>query len=254
MRALIFNSGLGSRLGHLTAGNPKALVRIYNGETMLGRQLRLLFACGIREFVITTGPYPEQITAEAAPYLSRGCTFVFVPNPVYDRTNYIYSMHLAESFLRGKTTLLLHGDLVFDYEYLRSIIETDIESLGSVNPSLPLSEKDFKARVIDGKITEVGLNIFDENCVAFQALYKLTPGAMDVWLAEIERFVAAGDIKVYAENAANHVFGLMNIMAYSYENHYVEEIDTPEDLERVSMDIRLFDEAQQPPFGQQIDW
>ena len=99
MKALIFNSGLGSRLGALTADRPKSLVRLGNGETILGRQLRLLSGCGIREFVITTGPFPEKVEAEARRFEARGCTFSFVPNPIYAETNAIYSMHCARGLL-----------------------------------------------------------------------------------------------------------------------------------------------------------
>ena len=55
-------------------------------------------------------------------------------------------------------------------------------------------------------------------------------------------------VKVYAENAANTVFEQMGVAAFSYGGHYVEEVDTPEDLERVSAGIRLHDFAQQPVY------
>ena len=47
MKALIFNSGLGSRMGELTNNNPKCLVKLYNGETILERQIRILSELGI---------------------------------------------------------------------------------------------------------------------------------------------------------------------------------------------------------------
>ena len=249
MKALIFNSGLGSRLGQLTAHNPKSMVRLANGETIFGRQLRILYACGIREFVVTTGPFPEQLHAVAAPYQEKGCTFSFVSNDVYDKTNYIYSMWLARDLLRDDDILLLHGDLVFDPAYVQAVIDSPLASLGSVNPSLPKPEKDFKARVINGEVREVGVGIFDDNCVAFQAMYKLSRHSMGIWLDAVERFVDEGTTGVYAENAANTVFDQMGVVAFSYENHLLEEIDTPEDLERVSEMARLFDFRQQPVFA-----
>lgn len=248
MKALIFNSGLGSRLGDYTAHNPKCMVRLSNGETIFHRQLRILFACGIREFVITTGPYPEQLYAVAAPFEALGCSFTFVANDVYDKTNYIYSMWLARELLRDDDILLLHGDLVLDAAYVQAVIDSPIESLGSVNPALPLPEKDFKARVIDGEVREVGVGIFGDDCVAFQACYKLSRASMGIWLDAVERFVERGETSVYAENAANTVYADMHVKAFSYEGHCCEEIDTPEDLARVSEQIRLLDFEQQPVF------
>lgn len=248
MKALIFNSGLGSRLGKLTAKNPKAMVKLGNGETVFGRQLRILYACGIREFVVTTGPHSGQLIREAAPYVGRGCTFSFVPNPVYDQTNYIYSMYLAREQLASGDFLVLHGDLVFDAAYAQMLIDAGAGSFGSLNREAPLPEKDFKARVVDGEIREVSVNIFGDDCFAFQPFYKLSREAMDIWLNAVVRFCESGDVKVYAENAANEVFDQMGVLEFSYANHMVEEIDTPEDLARVSAAIRVLDFEQQPVF------
>lgn len=167
MKALIFNSGLGSRLGELTANNPKCMVELSNGETIFGRQIRVLTQCGIRDFVVTTGPFEEQLKAVAAGFEGRGACFAFVPNPVYRETNYIYSMYLAREELRGEDILLLHGDLVFDAAYVQAILDAPESSLGSVNPALPLPEKDFKARIADGEVREVGVGIFGDDCTAF---------------------------------------------------------------------------------------
>lgn len=248
MKALIFNSGLGSRLGELTADKPKSMVRLGNGETIFHRQLRILHACGIDEFVVTTGPYPEQLEAEAAPFREAGCAVTFVPNPVYDQTNYIYSMWLARGELREGDFVMLHGDLVFDAAYAQTVIDSPLPSLGSVNAALPQPEKDFKARVAQDEVREVSVKIFDDDCVAFQPFYKLSEDAMETWLSAIGRFVEAGETGVYAENAANTVFDQMHVAAFSYEGHYVEEVDTPEDLARVSAGIRLHDFAQQPVY------
>ena len=54
MKAFIFNSGVGSRLGDLTKDLPKALVKLKSGETILGRQLRLLKTVGIKDIIIST--------------------------------------------------------------------------------------------------------------------------------------------------------------------------------------------------------
>ena len=36
MKALIFNSGIGKRMGELTAHCPKSMVHLYNDETIFG--------------------------------------------------------------------------------------------------------------------------------------------------------------------------------------------------------------------------
>lgn len=48
MKAIIFNSGIGSRMRHLTKNNPKCMIKLYNGETIFERQIRILSSCGIK--------------------------------------------------------------------------------------------------------------------------------------------------------------------------------------------------------------
>ena len=57
MKALILNSGTGSRMGILTSNHPKCMTEISNKETILSRQLKQLLEVGINEVVITTGPF-----------------------------------------------------------------------------------------------------------------------------------------------------------------------------------------------------
>ena len=245
MKALIFNSGLGSRLGKLTADKPKSMIRLSNGESVFHRQLRILSSCGIREFVVTTGPYAGQLLDESEPFRDKGCSITFVSNPAYNETNYIYSMYLAHDFVSDDDIVILHGDLVFDAPYAWKLINSPLPSIGSVNASAPLPDKDFKARIINGEIREVSVSIFDEDCVTFQPFYKLSKESMGIWLKAVEKFVNEGNTGIYAENAANTVFDQMHVTAFSYKGHYVEEIDTPEDLRRVSAGIANKDFAGQ---------
>ena len=55
MKALILNSGLGSRMGTLTSEHPKCMTEISSHETILSRQLRQIADEGIEEVIITTG-------------------------------------------------------------------------------------------------------------------------------------------------------------------------------------------------------
>ena len=61
MKALILNSGLGSRMGKLTLNHPKCMTQIAKDETILSRQLHILEQLGIYEVIITTGPFYEML-------------------------------------------------------------------------------------------------------------------------------------------------------------------------------------------------
>ena len=60
MKAIIFNSGLGHRMGDETKTHHKSMAPMKDGETIFHRQLRILSEEGIKDFVITTGDYAEK--------------------------------------------------------------------------------------------------------------------------------------------------------------------------------------------------
>ncbi len=82
MKALILNSGLGSRMGVLTSEQPKCLTEIKPGETILSRQLKQLAELGINEIIITTG-YCEGVLMNYCRTLDLPVNIKFVNNPDY---------------------------------------------------------------------------------------------------------------------------------------------------------------------------
>ena len=134
MKAIIFNSGLGNRMGELTKSSHKSMAVLKNGETIFHRQLRILSECGIRDFLITTGPFKEQLEQVCKSDEFSSLSFTFVNNPIYDKTNYIYSMYLSREHF-DDDALLLHGDLVFDKKLIRDLLDSSDGSLAVVNKS-----------------------------------------------------------------------------------------------------------------------
>lgn len=234
MKALILNSGLGSRMGVLTAEHPKCMTEISVSETIISRQLRLIADAGIDEVVITTGYYDGTLV-NYCNSLNLPLHFTYVKNPIYDQTNYIYSIYCAREYL-DDDIILMHGDLVFEREVFDRVIASQ-DSCMTVSSTLPLPEKDFKAQVRDGKIMAVGVEVFNEAMEA-QALYKLKKNDWRVWLDKIVEFCEAGNTNVYAENALNALNGVANITALEVENLLCSEIDNPEDLAVVSSKLK----------------
>ena len=244
MKALIFNSGIGKRMGELTKHSPKCMVKLKNSETIFERQLRLLNDVGIKDVIITTGPYEEQLKEVASKKAYQDMHFTFVHNDKYDQTNYIYSFYLTKEFL-DDDFLILHGDLVFNKKLLLTILNDPHQSTCLINKKIPLPEKDFKGRIVDNKLKEVSIHIFDDNCYTFQPLYKLTKNDLKIWMNKVEEFVLAGNVNVYAENALNEVSDKLDIFPISYEKYYINEIDNVDDYEKVSSEIRNLDFKEQ---------
>ena len=235
MKALILNSGLGSRMGVLTSEHPKCMTEISPRETILSRQLRQLSEAGIRQAVITTGYY-DEVLVNYCRALDLPLDYTFVKNPVYDQTNYIYSIYCAREYL-DDDIVLMHGDLVFENEVFDKVLASEASCM-TVSSTLPLPEKDFKAQVKDGMVMRVGVDIF-EDALEAQALYKLNKNDWKVWLDKIVEFCEAGNRKVYAENALNELNGAANIAALDVGDLLCAEIDNPEDLAAVSAKLKI---------------
>lgn len=229
MKALILNSGLGTRMGVLTSEHPKCMTEVNSKETILSRQLRMLSEVGIDEVVITTGYY-DSVLVSYCESLDLPMHFTFVNNPIYDKTNYIYSIYCAREYL-DDDIVLMHGDLVFENEVLDMVMDSE-SSCMTVSTTLPLPEKDFKACVKDGMVMTVSVDQFTDACAA-QALYKISRSDWKIWLDRIVEFCESADEskrKVYAENALNSLNGAANIHALDVKNLLCSEIDNPEDL------------------------
>lgn len=234
MKALILNSGLGSRMGVLTSEHPKCMTEISSHETILSRQLSMLSEAGIDDVIITTGYY-DAVLVNYCLSLDLPIHFSFVKNPVYDQTNYIYSIYCAKDYL-DDDIILMHGDLVFENETFDRVLSSPVSCM-TVSSTLPLPEKDFKAQVVNGMVMKVGVDIFNEAMEA-QALYKLLKDDWTVWLNKIIEFCESDNRKVYAENALNELNGAANIHALDVENLLCSEIDNPEDLAVVSAKLK----------------
>jgi len=234
LKALILNSGLGSRMGTLTSEHPKCMTEISSHDTILSRQLKQIANAGIKEVVMTTGYY-DGVLVKYCQDLEFPIHFTFVNNPVYDKTNYIYSIYCAKEYL-DDDIILMHGDLVFENEVFDRVVASPVSCM-AVSSTLPLPEKDFKAQVVDGMVMKVGVDIFNEAMEA-QALYHLRRDDWRVWLDKIIEFCDNDNRKVYAENALNELNGAANIHALDVENLLCSEIDNPEDLAVVTAKLR----------------
>lgn len=234
MKALILNSGLGHRMGVITKEHPKCMTEISAHNTILSRQLRQLVNFGIEEVVMTTGYY-DQVLVDYCNNLHLPMKLTFVNNPLYDQTNYIYSIYCAKEQLKDDDIILMHGDLVFEGMVMEAVVNSPVSCM-AVSSTLPLPEKDFKAVIKGNRIEKVGIEFF-ENAVAAQPLYKILKEDWLIWLSNIEKFCEADNCKCYAENAFNEVSDQCKIYPCDVKDMLCAEIDTPEDLEVISKKV-----------------
>ena len=221
------------------------MIPLKDGESIFHRQIRLLSAEGVRDIVVTIGPFAEQLKGVAAEFPE--VKFTFVPNPIYDKTNYIYSMYLAREAM-DDDMLFLHGDLVFNRKLLHDVLSSPEKNLGTTSFHRALPEKDFKCRVQNDCITEVSIHIFDADCHAFQPMYKLEKSVVAKWNEKVSEFIEKGEDRCYAENAFNEILPSLAVKPFSYDGYFIDEIDNLDDHARVTEEILSFDEADKKIF------
>ncbi len=130
MQALILAAGMGRRLGEKTRNNTKCMVEV-GGVKLIDRVLRQLKAHDIERVVIVAGYCRESLMAHVGDEYM-GIPIHWVINPIYDKTNNIYSLALAKDELVKDDTLLVESDLIFDDAMFEMILANPYPNLALV--------------------------------------------------------------------------------------------------------------------------
>lgn len=238
MKALILNSGKGSRMGILTARQPKCMTEIAAGQTILSKQLEQLNSYGIENVVITTGLF-DSVLMDYCYGLELPLHYTFVKNQMYENTNYIFSIYCAREYLIDDDILLMHGDMVFENEVLEQLLAFNASCM-AVSSTIPLPMKDFKAVLKNGRIEAIGVEYFND-VVAAMPVYKLLRKDWGLWLEKIEEYCERGETGCYAEKAYNDISDRAIIYPLDVRNMLCAEIDTSEDLQRIKDKVQEID-------------
>jgi len=127
MQGLILAAGMGKRLQELTQNNTKCMVKV-NGVSLIERALSQLDELNLNRIVIVVG-YEGQKLIDFIATLAIRTPIVYVDNPIYNKTNNIYSLALAKNYLLEDDTLLLESDLIFERGVLRALVDDPRETL-----------------------------------------------------------------------------------------------------------------------------
>ncbi len=229
MKAIILASGIAKRLQPLTDNIPKCLVKI-NGITILDLQLSMLKQAGIDRIVITSGPFENALDAFLNPY-RKELSITTIKNELYDKTNYIYSIYRAKDELQDDI-ILLHGDLIFAQQVLDKLIHNEEQSCAIVRQH-DRPEKDFKARIQQQRILEIGTTLKGEECHFLAPMYRFSQSSFALWLDRIIEYVEQNKVHCYAENALNELLNdsIHLVPIYIGQDELCMEIDDIEDLE-----------------------
>ena len=131
MQAIILAAGMGKRLKELTQDRTKCMVQV-NGVALIDRMLHQIESRHLSRIVIVVG-YEGEKLMKYIDTLGIRTPIVYVQNPIYDKTNNIYSLPLAKDYLCQDDTLLFESDLIFEDAVIDQLLDDPRETLALVD-------------------------------------------------------------------------------------------------------------------------
>ena len=138
MQAIILAAGMGRRLGELTKENTKCMVPV-NGVRLIDRLLGQLSQLSLNRIIIVVGYKGKELrdyidSAYLSPLTSHHSPLKveFAENPIYDKTNNIYSLSIVKDKLQEDDTLLIESDLIFSDRLFPMLLDNPYPNLALV--------------------------------------------------------------------------------------------------------------------------
>lgn len=237
MQAIILAAGLGRRLGDLTKDNTKCMIKV-NGVPLINRMLDQIQNRNFERIVIVIG-YEGEKLIEHIETLQIKTPIIYVNNPVYDKTNNIYSLFLAKEYLEEDETILFESDLIFEDAVLDKIIDHSYPNLALVakfqswmdGTSLVLDEDDRIDRFISPnhfKFEDIPNYFKTVNIYKFSQKFS-----QEYYVPFLEAYLKALGNNEYYEQVLKVITYLDDpqIKALRLEDEFWYEIDDIQDLD-----------------------
>ena len=228
MKAVILAAGLGTRLRPITDEVPKCMVQV-NGQYIIDRQIENLLQNNITQSdIYIIGGYLENVLYQ---HLKNKYPHInFISNPRYNETNNMYSLFLAEPFVRGKEFLLMNADVFYDSHIIKGLLEGEGCKI-ACDRSQYLDESMKITLDSEGKINHISKKIEESEHYAVSIdVYRISPKASQILFDEIEDTILnRKDENSWTEIALDSIFNRTDFKPYVIADKWFE-IDNLEDL------------------------
>jgi histidinol-phosphate/aromatic aminotransferase/cobyric acid decarboxylase-like protein/choline kinase len=131
MQAIILAAGMGRRLGELTKENTKCMVPV-NGVRLIDRLLGQLSQLNLNRIIIVVGYQGQKLMDYIGHRYDGKLKIEFADNPIYDKTNNIYSLSIVKDKLQEDDTLLIESDLIFSDRLFPMLLDNPYPNLALV--------------------------------------------------------------------------------------------------------------------------
>jgi choline kinase len=237
VKAVLLVAGMSSRLRPLTDDTPKCLLSVA-GQPILRRCVDALRAAGITEIVAVTGYLEDKIKAVLGEWF--GGPVTYRRNDIYTQTQNGASLLCARDVVEGEPFVMLDGDIVFDPEVLRMVVQSEHADCLALRPADDLGDEEVKVIPVPGDRTlvhRIHVSVPPGDAIGESiGIEKFSAATSAVLFQTIEARIAEHGAKTeYYEKAFDQLCqeGKLALRAIDVGSLYCAEIDTPDDLATV---------------------
>ncbi len=232
-QAVIMAGGLGSRLKGRTVSMPKGFIEI-EGEAIVERSVKKLFACGVEEVIIGTGHCAEWYERLAAKY---HCV-TLAHNARYADTGSMGTLACCAPFVQGDC-LILESDLIYDDIGLFALVNDPRSDVILASGATASGDEVYLETTADGNLAKHSKKRAEIGTVAGElvGITRLSKGTIDAMVSYCTAHLA-DQPKMEYETAMSAVSGSGHPIAVRKIEHYVwREIDDETHLEMATTKI-----------------
>lgn len=131
MQAIILAAGMGRRLGKYTRDNTKCMLPV-NGVRLIDRMLEQLCRLNLTRLIIVVGYKGQELIDYIGDRYDDRLRIEYAENPVYDKTNNIYSLAIVKDKMMEDDTLLIESDLILDDSLFNLLLDNPHPNLALV--------------------------------------------------------------------------------------------------------------------------
>jgi choline kinase len=227
IRGIILAAGKGARLNGIAGDDPKCLVKA-GRQTLIERQIQELRASGIDDIAIVVGYGADRVRRLC------GADIRYIENPIFDRTNSLYSLWLARELLIDGF-VVLNSDVLFHSQILIDLLDAEHEDALMVAYCDPgtLGDEEMKVRVRAGRVVEISKSMDASEADGENVgIVKFGPAGAMLLLEQMDALIEAGRLRCWAPRAFLEFALRRPLHAIGTRGFPWIEIDFPEDYRR----------------------
>ena len=226
----------------MTKDQTKCMVPV-NGVRLIDRVLGQLTKLPLQRVIIVVGykgqELHEYITTQYGQQLTANCQLQFAENPIYDKTNNIYSLSLVKDQLQEDDTLLIESDLILSDRLFEMLLENPCPNLALVAKYETWMDGTMVRIDADNNIVNfISKDAFDYNDVSSYYktvnIYKFSRQFLkEKYVPFLDAYTKAVGLNEYYENVLRIISLLsgheLKALPIGHEKWY--EIDDKQDLD-----------------------